>query len=140
MGGLNPNQFREGLSGELVFLLGLFWDRAFFSGAGFLLCKWEMDTHERYYTCMFPLWLPGRKGIGNGRKLWPSQTAYIPDNSNLLCRDRPTSISDGQRQAAQQMACRPDSDDVPKGCRVTDSVTNGPSRGRNSRPSPCPKP
>lgn len=35
MGGLNPDQFREGLSGELVFLLGLFWDRAFFRGRGF---------------------------------------------------------------------------------------------------------
>lgn len=45
MGGLNPDQFREGLSGELVFLLGLFWDRAFFSGVGFLLYKWEMDTN-----------------------------------------------------------------------------------------------
>lgn len=64
MGGLNPDQLREGLSGELVFLLGLFWDRAFFSGVGFLLCKWEMDTNYRYWNsihvCSLCGWQVGR--------------------------------------------------------------------------------
>lgn len=105
MGGLNPDQFREGLSGELLFLLGLFWDRAFFSGAGFLLCKWEMDTHERYYTRMFLCGCQVGRALGMAESFGPLRLHTYPTTAACFAVTGPqTYQTDNDRRPNRWLA------------------------------------